>query len=269
MRLERRLPLLTGGPREAPARLRTMRDAIAWSHDLLDIDEQRLFRRLAVFVGGFPLDAAIDVAGDESLPEEAVVDGISSLVNESLLLPAAMGEAANNDLGEPRFAMLETVREFGLDELTRSGEEDAVRRTHAEYFRDLAERAEPALRGAGQVVWIARLETELPNLRAVLDWSLAGGEIETGLRLAGALHWFWFLRNHVAEGRTWFERARAAGREPAVAAGKAAFGAGLLTWRAGDFATAKVYCEEALERFAVGNDRWGLAAVGHQLGSLR
>src|SRR5215217_6048991 len=107
--------------------------------------------------------------------------------------------------------MLETVREFALEELARSGAEDAVRRAHAEYFRVLAERAEPELRGAGQVAWIGRLETELPNLRAVLDWSLAGGDGETGLRLAGALYWFWWFRNHVAEGRT-LVRARPRGR---------------------------------------------------------
>ena len=267
-RLERRLPLLTGGPRDAPARLRTMRDAIAWSHDLLDADEQRLFRRMAVFVGGFTLDAAIDVAGDGTLPEEAVVEGISSLVDKSLLHPAASDDAANDDLGEPRFSMLETVREFALDELARSGEEDAVRRAHAEYFRALAERAEPELRGAGQVAWIARLETELPNLRAVLDWSLAGGEVETGLRLAGALCWFWFLRNHVAEGRAWFDRARATGREPAAAAGKAALGAAVLAWRAAEYAMAKNYAEEALERFAACDDRWGVAVVVHWQGHL-
>ena len=265
-RLERRLPILTGGPREAPARLRTMRDAIAWSHDLLDADEQRLFRRLAVFVGGFTLDAAIDVAGEGPLSEAAIVEGVSSLVDWSLLQPAATDDSANEDPGEPRFTMLETIREFALEELARSGEEDAVRRAHAEYFRTLAERAEPELRGAGQVAWIARLETELSNLRAVLDWSLASGDVETGMRLAGALCWFWFLRNHVAEGRTWFERARAAGREPAVAAGKAACGAAMLAWRANEYATSKVYCEEALERFAAGNDRWGMAIVVHQLG---
>jgi predicted ATPase/DNA-binding CsgD family transcriptional regulator len=267
-RLERRLPLLTGGPREAPARLRTMRDAIAWSHDLLDEDEQRLFRRLAVFVGGFTLDAAIDVAGDGTLPEEAVVEGIASLVDKSLLHPAASDDAANDDLGEPRFSMLETVREFALDELARCGAEDAVRRAHAEYFRALAERAEPELRGAGQVAWIARLETELPNLRAVLDWSLAGGDVETGLRLAGALWWFWFLRNHVAEGRAWFDRARATGREPAAAAGKAALGAAVLAWRAAEYAMAKNYAEEALERFAACDDRWGVAVVVHWQGHL-
>ena len=267
-RLERRLPLLTGGPRDAPARLRTMRDAIAWSHDLLDADEQRLFRRVAVFVGGFTLDAAIAVAGDETLPEAALVEGISSLVNESLLLPAASDDAATDDLGEPRFSMLETVHEFARDELARCGEEDAVRRAHAEYFRAFAERAEPELRGAGQVAWIARLETELPNLRAVLDWSLAGGEVETGLRLAGALYWFWFLRNHVAEGRAWFDRARATGMEPAAAAGKAALGAAVLAWRAAEYAMAKNYAEEALERFAACDDRWGVAVVIHWQGHL-
>jgi predicted ATPase/DNA-binding CsgD family transcriptional regulator len=267
-RLGRRLPLLTGGPRDAPARLRTMRDAIAWSYDLLDEGEQRYFRRIAVFVGGFTLDAAIDIAGDGTLPEGAVIDAISSLVDKSLLLSSAVHDAANDGTGEPRFAMLETVREFALDELAGSGEEDVARHAHAQYFRALAERAEPELRGAGQAAWIARLETELPNLRTVLDWSLASGDVETGLRLAGALYWFWFLRNHVAEGRTWFERARAAGSEPAVAAGKAALGAALLAWRAAEYAMSRSHAQEALERFAAGNDRWGVAAVVHHLGHI-
>jgi non-specific serine/threonine protein kinase len=231
-------------------------------------DEQRLFRRLAVFAGGFTLDAAIDVASDGALPHGAVVEGTSSLVDKSLLLPTAPDDAADDDPGEPRLRMLETVREFALDELARSDEEDAVRRAHAEYFRALAERAEPALRGADQVGWIARLETELPNLHAVLDWSLTGGDVETGLRLAGALYWFWFLRNHVAEGRAWFDRARAAGREPAAAAGKAALGAALHAWRAAEYAMSKTYSEEALERFAACDDRWGTAVVVHHLGHV-
>ena len=233
-------------------------------------------------MGGFTLESAERVMGDGSWamvagrslspitqdPLPSVIDGLSSLVDKSLLRPAATDDAATDDPGEPRFAMLETVREFALDELARSGEEDAVRRSHAEYFRALAERAEPELRGAGQVALIARLETELPNLRAVLDWSLAGGDVATGLRLAGALYWFWYFRNHVAEGRTWFERTRAAGRDPAVAAGKAALGAALLAWRAAEYATSKVYCEEARERFAACNDRLGIAVVVHHLGHL-
>lgn len=207
-RLERRLPLLTGGPRDAPTRLRTMRDAIAWSRDLLDVDEQRLFRRLAVFVGGWTeaaAEAVVNGTGDLGI---SVIEGISSLVDKSLVLPITA--TSDGDTGDPRFVMLETIREFALDELAHSGEEDAVRQAHADYYRTLAERAEPALRGAGQEVWIARLETELPNLRAVLDWSLSGGDAESGLRLAGALYWFWFLRNHVGEGRI-LVRARAGG----------------------------------------------------------
>ena len=312
-RLERRLPLLTGGPGDAPARLRTMRDAIAWSYDLLDADEQRLLRRLAVFVGGFTLDAAEHVGGrfapggrrgDEEredderssprtlspqqhaqpAPPEAaqrltppersdspsVLDGITSLVDKSLVLAAAASSFAtgDGDSSAPRFVILETVREFALEELTRSNEEESVRQAHADYFRALAEGAEPELRGPGQAAWIARLETELPNLRAVLDWSLAGGDVQTGLRLAGALYWFWFLRNHVSEGRNWFERVRAATIQPAAAAGKAALGAALLAWRAHEYAAARMLCEEARGHFEACGDRWGVAMVVHHLGHI-
>ena len=267
-RLQQSLPLLTGGPRDAPDRLRTMRDAIAWSHDLLDASEQRLLRRLAVFVGGFTLDAAVAVAGAPA--DGAVLDGIASLVDKSLLLSVTAPSVTPNDAdeSEPRFMMLETVREFARDELARSGEEDAARRAHADYFRLFAEQAEPELRGAGQAAWIAQLETELPNLRAVLDWSLAGGDGETGLRVAGALYWFWFLRNRSEEGRTWFEQARAVVREPADAAGKAALGAALLAWRATDYAASRAFSEEALAQFARCGDRWGAAMVIHHQGHL-
>ncbi len=288
-RLERRLPLLTGGPRDAPERLRTMRDAIAWSYGLLDADEQRLFRRLAVFAGGFTLEAAEDVSrgvGESGSRADArasslaasrhpdcstlVLEGISSLVDKSLVHQVAAPSVApgTGESSEARFTMLETIREFALDELARSSEEEAARRAHADHFLALAERAEPELRGAGQAAWIAQLEAELPNLRVVLDWSLAGGDVETGLRLAGALYWFWFLRNHVTEGRGWFERARAAGRQPAAAAGRAATGAALLAWRAAEYATSKGYAEEAMERFRACGDRWGTAIVVHHLGHI-
>ena len=264
-RLERRLPLLTGGPRDAPARLRTMRDAIAWSHDLLSAAEQRLFRRLAVFVGGFTLDAAGAVADAGHPPDGGVLELVSSLVDKSLVLP---DRATSGSKGAPRFLMLETIREFALDELARSGEGEAVRRAHAGYCLAMAERAEPELRGVGQTAWIARLETELPNLRAVLDWSLSGGDAELGLRLAGALYWFWFLRNHVGEGRAWFERARAATTQPADAAGKAALGAALLAWRHHDYAASKGFGNEAREYFRRCGDRWGEAMVVHHLGHI-
>ena len=255
------LPLLSGGPRDAPARQRTMRDAIAWSYDVLTPDEQAVFRRLGTFVGGFTLDGAITVVGTAVMSSVAVLDTVTSLVDRSLLAPMTDGP-------EPRFTMLETIREFAVEQLVSAGEAEAARRAHASYFRDLAEQAEPALRGAGQPVWIARLEVELPNLRAVLDWSLDGGDVETGLRLAGALYWFWFLRNHVTEGRAWFERARSAGSHPAAAAGRAAAGAALLAWRAAEYEASKAYSEDALALFASCADEWGTAMIVHHLGHI-
>lgn len=268
-RLDRTLPLLTGGPRDAPPRLRTMRNAIAWSYDLLDEHGRCLFQRLAVFVNGFTLDAAVRVADPDGTGSLAVLNGIASLVDQSLVLPvpASPDASADGEAAEPRFTMLETIREFALEGLASSGEEQAVRRAHAEYFRELAERAEPELRGARQTIWLRRLETEIENLRAVLDWSLTSGAVETGLRLAGALYWFWFLRNHFSEGRDWFERARVTGTGTAARA-KAAMGAGLLASRAGDYAESDARTREALELFAALDDRWGIAFAVHHLAHL-
>ena len=268
--LDRRLPLLTGGPRDAPPRLQTMRDAIAWSYDLLDEHERRLFRRLAVFANGFTLDAAAHVAEPDGIQPLHVLNGIASLVDQSLVVPATAAPDGPTDkaASEPRFTMLETVREFALEDLARSGEEPVIRRAHAEYFRDLAERAEAELRGAGQTAWLRRLEAEIDNLRAVLDWSLRDGEVDTGLRLAGALYWFWFLRNHFREGRDWFDRSRAMGTGTTAARAKAALGAGLLAWRAGDYAHAGTRTWEALDLFQALGDRWGIAFATHHLAHL-
>lgn len=258
-----RLPILTGGPRDAPSRFRTMRDAVGWSYDLLDADHQHLFRQLAVFVGGFTLDAAVDVIDAGNSDAITVFDGIQSLVDASLLIPAV-----GSDASEPRFMMLETIREFALDALRESGEDDRVRRAHADYFCTLAEQAEPALRTSEQPQWIARLEDELPNLRAVLDWSLSEGDAEVGLRLAGSLYWFWFLRNHVSEGRVWFERARAAGGTPSSAAARAATGAALFAWRAEDYEASERFARDALALFEECDDQWGVALVVHHLGHI-
>jgi predicted ATPase/DNA-binding CsgD family transcriptional regulator len=260
--LTQRLPLLTGGPRDAPARLRTMRDAIAWSYGLLSPGQQLLFEQLAVFVGGATLDAAVALQGPEA-DIGTIFDGLTALVDQSLLV------VTDEVGGAPRFTMLDTIREFALDELRRSGDEQAVRRRHAEYFRDLAERAEPELRGPDQPAWLARLEAEMGNLRAVLNWSLDGGEVETGLRLAGALYWFWFLRNHYSEGHDWFERVYAAGvSTPSAARAKAACGVMFLSWRSGDYVTCRAFAEQALHMFQRLDDRWGLALVTHQLGHV-
>ncbi len=206
-RLEKRLPLLTGGARDAPARQRTMRDAIAWSHDLLSPDEQALFRRLAVFVGGFTLEAAEAVAGDAQAPG-GVFAGIEALAGQSLVRRLDVVAA------EPRYAMLETVREYGLERLAVSGEDGAVRARHAAWCLALAEEGEPhPWAGALQGRWLDRLEGELANLRAALAWLEETGDAETGLRLAGALGRLWLYRSHRVEGRAWLERALARGGE--------------------------------------------------------
>ncbi len=218
-RLAPRLPLLTGGARDLPARQRTMRDAIAWSHDLLQPGEQLLFRRLAVCVGGFTLEAAAGVCqgGEASGSRDAggavssstsrppdsstsVLHGVAALMDASLLREETGGDE------EPRYRMLETVREFGLERLSESGEEKGVLQAHAAYFLALAEAAEPALVGPDAEAWQARLEAEHDNFRAALGWSISGGEAETALRLGAALWRFWARRGHLHEGRGWLER---------------------------------------------------------------
>ena len=199
-RLSNRLKLLTGGARDLPARHQTLRGAIEWSHDLLDEGEKTLFARLAVFSGGRTLEAieAVCDAADD-LPVDAL-DGVSSLLDKNLLLRE---EGPEN---EPRFAMLETIHEFAREKLRKSGEAEEVRRLHAEYFLRLAEEAEPDLVGPDEVAWLDRLEAEHDNFRAALSWSLGDGNIELGLRLAGALRTFWFSHCHWREALSWYEQ---------------------------------------------------------------
>lgn len=208
-RLGRRLPLLTGGSRDQPSRLQTMRNAITWSYDLLAPQEQLLVRRLAVFTGGFSLEAAEQVAGDGpgeddlELLTSSVFDGLGTLIDASLLqteLPAD---------GAARYRMLETIREFALERLEASGEADQIRRAHAACFLALAERYEyAALIPAGDQV-LALLEAEHGNFRTALDWLLGAGEIELLLRFTAALGRFWSDLGHYQEGRDWLERSLA------------------------------------------------------------
>lgn len=191
-RLSNRLALLTGGPADLPARQQTLRSAITWSYDLLDTAEQALFRSLAVFAGGFTLEAAEYVAGDGSA---SVLDLLDSLVSKSLI---RRREAPDADT--PRFDLLETVRELGLELLVGSGEEAATRDAHAAYYLDLAEYAEPELVGSGQRHWLERLEADHANLRSALEWLTKRGDVEAGLRLAAAISWFWRYHEHYAEG---------------------------------------------------------------------
>jgi predicted ATPase/DNA-binding CsgD family transcriptional regulator/transcriptional regulator with XRE-family HTH domain len=248
-RLETSLPLLTGGPRDLPVRLRTMRDAIAWSYDLLDPDEQRLFRRLAVCRAGFTLEAAEAVASEEHGPTSspsasrtphALFDGIASLVDTSLLQREAREE-------EPRYRMLETVREYGLEQLTASGELEAARRLHALHFLDLAERAATAAFGPGHVEWLDRLEPERANLREALDWFDRNDETERLMRLASALFAFWRARGPVREGRAWL--AQALGRPEPVPPRlrvRALIAAGNMAYLQGDTPAYAAWLDEAL-----------------------
>jgi non-specific serine/threonine protein kinase len=215
--LEPRLPLLTGGDRDQPARLRTMRDAIAWSHDLLTSEEQALFRRLAVFAGGFTLEAAESVgqelAGREDdgpalladVATPRLLDAVSALVDHSLV------RQQDGPDGDPRFLMLETIREFGLDQLVASSEADAVHRRHAAYYLALAERVGTEDWGPCYSAAMDRLERERDNLRAALGWAVEQRDAELGLRLGQALHFFWRGRGPVGEGRDWLERVLALG----------------------------------------------------------
>lgn len=198
-RLDRPLATLPAGPHDAPPRLQTLRNAITWSHDLLTAEEQALFRRLSVFVGGFTLDAA-EAVSSEALQLDTVA-GVVSLVDRSLL------RYFDEPAAGPRYEMLETIREYGLEQLEASGEDEDTRRRHAEFLVALAETAEPAFFGGpGQGPWLDRLDSERGNLRAALGWSL-DRDPSLGARLAAALGWFWYVRGPFTEGLTWLERA--------------------------------------------------------------
>jgi len=194
-RLANRLKLLTGGAKDLPARQRTLRGAIEWSHDLLEEGEKTLFARLSVFSGGRTLEAIeaiCDAEGD--LPVDAL-DGVSSLLDKSLLVREETSEE------ESRFVMLETIHEYASEKLHESGEAAEVSRLHAEYFLAFAEEAEAELEGPDQVSWMERLEADHDNFRAALSWLLEVGEAELALRIGGALWLFWRIRGHLSEGR--------------------------------------------------------------------
>jgi predicted ATPase/DNA-binding CsgD family transcriptional regulator len=199
-RLEKRLPLLTGGGRDLPARQQTMRDAIAWSHDLLTAQEQQFFRRLGVFAGGFTLEAAETVAGGGDFAID-VLESVASLVEQSLLWEE---DGAG---GEPRYLMLETVREFALEQLVAAGEEAAIREDHAAWCLAFAGRETAAIDPIVRPNVVEWLEAEHPNLRAALTWLDAASRGEDLLKLASALGWFWYLAGHYREGLGWLERA--------------------------------------------------------------
>jgi predicted ATPase/class 3 adenylate cyclase len=256
-RLGNRLEFLTGGARDLPARQQTLRNAIAWSYDLLDENEQKLFRRLSIFVGGCTMDAVETVVEDQpdSLP---VLDQLGSLLDKSLLREM---EGMNE---EPRFVMLETLREFGLEQLTTSGEQGTIQHRHANFFLALVEQAGASLESGEQVEWMDRLEQEHDNLRAALEWSKTaedGGEI--CLRLAGALGYFWEMRGHFSEGRerisSILSMQIAQGRTAARA--KLLARAAELAYRQSDYAATVAFAEESLAICRELGDQQGTASA--------
>ena len=216
-RLEQRLKLLTSGSRDAPARQRTLRGAIDWSYALLSEPQRRLFSRVSVFVGGCDLDAAEGVCDFDGRLGLDVVEGVSSLIENSLLVEQ------DDPRGEPRYSMLETIREYASEKLEASGELEALRRRHAEYFSTLAARGErtihylapderAALTVTGREASLAdapeeRAQRELPNLRAALEWTFDSSQFELALQLAVVSSWGWALSSSYTEGRAWLARA--------------------------------------------------------------
>jgi predicted ATPase/DNA-binding CsgD family transcriptional regulator/Flp pilus assembly protein TadD len=288
-RLESRLKLLTGGEKDLPPRHQTLRAAIAWSYDLLDEGEKTLFRRLSIFSGSGSLQAieaicvpAIDdrrwTMNDQTAastgphsplctPYSSLdtdpLDGVASLVDKNLLRQqTGVG-------GEARFNTLETIGEYAREKLGESGETGWLQRLHAIYFLELAESAEPELKGPKQVEWLKRLEAEHDNMRAALKWALNREDsIEVALRLGAALHGFWRMRGHFTEGRAWLEGALASSREnPSPARAKALMAAGTLASSQGDFVRARAALEESLSIFRELGDKESVASTLRNLGN--
>ena len=256
---ESSLGLLTSGAHDLPVRQQTLRSAIQWSYDLLNADEQRTFRSLSIFVGGCTLTAVLT-----TIEPPTSLDMLDSLVNKSLL------RQIETD-GEPRLTMLETIREFGLKELSHTHELETARRAHASYYLSFAEEAEPHLTGADQKTWLQRLEREQDNLRAALHWAIEHGEVEFAQRMAGALQPFWFRRGRWSEGRRWLEDSLAmesnATLNQSIRA-NALYGAGMLARFQGDFARARMLCDQSLKLYRTLADKAGALIALVQLARI-
>ncbi len=267
-RLTPRLTLLSSGARDVPERQQTLRTTIAWSYQLLDAEAQQLFRRLSVFVGGSTLQAIEAISALLAGHAERVLEVVASLVDQSLL------QQTEQDGEEPRFVMLETIREFGREVLEASGEMQATRQAHATCYLHLAEEAEPALAGPQQALWLERLEREHDNLRAAMQWLLEQAEneqsSEMALRLGGALLRFWEVRGHWSEGWNFLEWARVGGKAGALPAQVKVLMAAayLLDHLKNDTDQAQALYAESLVRYRELADTAGIAQALLLLGEI-
>lgn len=261
-RLQRRLPLLDDGPRDVPDRLRTMRNAISWSYDLLEPAEQAVFRRIAIFANTWTLgDSARVVAApadDAPADEIATLDLISSLVDKSLI------RQVDTDAESPHFNMLQLLREFGLEQLDICGERHELERRHALYMVDIAEAAGPELIGPNQIIWLERLAAMHPDLQTAFAWAMEHEPPELALRLATALWRFGYTRGHIREGREWIESALRRAPERTALRGTALNGAGILANMERTLDDAKLLHAEALAIATEIGDRrlTGVAHIG-------
>jgi predicted ATPase/DNA-binding XRE family transcriptional regulator len=281
-RLDRALQLLAGGARDLPQRQQTLRETVAWSYDLLDPAEQALFRRLAVFAGGCTLEAieAVCVSEEDEQAASSVLETVASLVDNSLLVSRSESSTHQED-DEPRFTMLETIREYALEHLASSGEVEEVQRKHAQHYLALAEATQPQASGQwDEVDWwsrFTRLEREHDNLRAALGWAVQNLAVEAGARIAIALWWFWIERGYLSDGRRWMEALLAldgAGGQPKEAPHKLSARtkayllqlAGILAMAQGDHDHAAALHEGAMSVYRAMGHKKGVSASLRELG---
>jgi predicted ATPase/DNA-binding CsgD family transcriptional regulator len=269
-RLAHCLQVLTNGACDAPVRQQTLRNTLAWSYDLLDAREQRLFRRLSVFAHGCTLEAVEGLYTELGEMPTDVLDGVASLIDKSLL------RQVEEEGEEPRLLMLTTIREFGLEALAASGEMESTRQAHAAYYLRLAQQAEFELGGPQQAAWLEQLEREHDNLRAALSWSLeqaedgeAGWHRETALWLAGSLYMFWWVHGHWSEGRNFLERALAVSEDVAAPVrAKALCAAANLNFVQSDYQRAEMLSQESLALYRELGDQRGIALSLYPLGNI-
>jgi predicted ATPase/class 3 adenylate cyclase/predicted negative regulator of RcsB-dependent stress response len=263
-RLDDRFRLLTGGSRVGLPHHQTLRAAMDWSYDMLSEPERIVLRRLAVFAAGFTLEAAEAVAGGDGVDASEVLDLLIHLVDKSLVVAEEQG-------GEARYRLLETVQQYGRERLRESGEAEAAQRRHRDWYLGLAERVEPKLFGAEQAAWFDRLEVEQGNLRAALMWSIGSGGTEAALRLVGILWRFWAVRGYFEEGSGWLEAvlevAEKSNDAPAAFRAKALNAAGFLALSRGGIATARSLLEESLAIQRQLGDKAGIATSLSNLGT--
>jgi predicted ATPase/class 3 adenylate cyclase len=263
-RLERRLELPVSRSADVPARQSTLREAIAWSYDLLSYEERRLHARLSVFMGGCTVEAAERVADPDGELGIDVLEGIASLVDRSLL------REGEDDQDEPRFAMLATIREYAREHLEQTGEEDVLLRRHALEFARFAEEAEAGLRTGNQLLWFSRLESEHDNLRAALDSSAANEDDETALRLGGALGWFWYAHGHALEGCARLDDVLARTENaPAELRARPMYALGVLLDQRGEPERAAELVERSLAVFREHGEQESVARALNSLGTIK